>query len=136
MSGSNLSKFPRRKDLYCLREPRHVVLHSSPGFARTHFDLDLDKVGRRLTEAAAKADPQSLHGLVVKDVHGWRFAKVESPLSEYDFLAEEGLDRVGDAFGAKIESAWLSGLSAARNILGQVDLEGCPGGADGGLRQP
>lgn len=110
-----------------VRQPtRYVVLHSSSEFARTHFDLDHDEVGRRLAKAAAEADPKSLRGLVVKDVQRWRFAKVETPLPESGFLRKEGLYFVGDAFGARIESAWLSGLSAAQDILGQIDHVGRP----------
>ncbi len=94
---------------------RYIVLHSTAGFAVNHFDVERHEIGRLLLEEAARADPSSLQNLEVRDIHRWKFAKVENPLSG-SFYEAEGIYLIGDAFGGRIESAWLSGKAVAQRI--------------------
>lgn len=98
---------------------RFVVLHASAGFSAAHLDGDLSVAGRLMLARAGQICP-CLTAADLLHVHRWRFARASRPLNDVTYwrLPEDGpLYLAGDAFGrGNIESAWLSGAAAARQL--------------------
>lgn len=98
-------------------DARHSVLmlHSSADFAKAHFDTDSAVVAKALLEAFTQtqltaAQPQ-WHNL-----QRWRYALAETPLA-VPYLQQGSLFFAGDwCGGARLESAYLSGLAVAEAI--------------------
>jgi renalase len=97
--------------------PRHSVLmlHSRAEFARGHFETDAATVAEMLLEAFRQTrftDAKPLwHNL-----QRWRYALAETSV-EAPYLQEGTLYFAGDwCGGARLESAYLSGLAAAHAL--------------------
>ena len=112
--GNDTSKRP---DLH--PDATVLVVHASPEFSSTHYDVDENVIVRRLLERAgflAKADlsaPQSWF------LQRWRYALGPQTNGEPARLISDtpALVLAGDAIaGGKIEGAWLSGKAAAKSL--------------------
>lgn len=92
-----------------------LMLHSSADFAKAHFDTDSAVVVKALIEAFTQtqltdAQPR-WHNL-----QRWRYALAETPLA-VPYLQQGSLFFAGDwCGGARLESAYLSGLAVAEAI--------------------
>ena len=91
-----------------------LVLHSTPEFARAHFDDDPKEVEQRMLHAARPLGdwiPEPLW----TDGQRWRYSMVTEPYEEPFFRdSETALLFCGDwCGGAKLEAAYLSGLAVA-----------------------
>lgn len=94
-----------------------VTIHSSGPWAQQHYERDQREVGAALIEAAAAYLGGPVAGF---EVRRWRYSKPENPLEIGALRVNElNLGFAGDIFqGAKVEGAALSGLAAARQMLG------------------
>jgi hypothetical protein len=100
-----------------------IVVQSSAAFAAQRFDAaDLMTIGQRLLDRAATladwiAQPEVLQ------VHRWRYALAQNPLSE-PFLqakAHAPLWFCGDWCGGnRVEAAYLSGIAIAQQVLANL----------------
>ena len=98
-------------------KPKNTVLvaHSTPEFAREHYDADPDKIKEKMLESLSRlgrdyADP------LWTDQQRWRYAMATKPYSEH-FLKYKDLLFCGDwCGGAKVEAAYLSGLAVAQEV--------------------
>lgn len=97
-----------------------LVIQASSAWSARHMDDPADVVTRALVEAAT-----DLTDLDTRDAltatHRWRYAQVAQAHPERYAMIRPGLAFAGDAFGGadagRIESAFLSGLSAAAALL-------------------
>ena len=93
-----------------------LVLHSTPEFAREHYDDDPEEIKTMLLESvqvlgAAYGDP------LWTDTQRWRYAMPSKPYGERILKYDNSLLFCGDwCGGAKIEAAYLSGLAAAQKL--------------------
>jgi hypothetical protein len=100
-------------------EVRIITLHGGPAFSRAHYDdTDAALISRFTAELASFMDP----GAHIREAHikRWRYSQ-PTVLYPARCLAATGLPLVfaGDAFGEpRVEGAVLSGLAAARAIIG------------------
>jgi len=99
---------------------RLAVIHGAADFSREHLEDNLEATGRLLLARAAEYD-SALQQSTLVQTHRWRYARVEQPLQDYDFLSGDPARRIfvaGDAFLlGNIEAAWLSGTRVAQAIL-------------------
>ncbi len=99
-----------------------LTLHSGPEFAQIHFDLPEADLCEPLIEAARpylKAPVREIQ------VHRWRYARPRAQFHRLTFCHRPcRLALAGDAFGGgRVEGAALSGLTAARSMLGEPPPE-------------
>lgn len=94
-----------------------LTLHTTPEFARGHFDLAHDEMARFLLDCVV----EWLGSDVVEwQIHRWRYSR---PVATYPgpclhTKIPAPLAIAGDAFaGPRIEGAFLSGLAAAQQLL-------------------
>ena len=93
------------------------TIHSTPNYAKAHFDDPLEDLQNDLLSAVEGVTQISSSDYESVQVHRWRYALVETPLASPVFALDLPTDfppcyLAGDAFGmgSKIETAWLSGL--------------------------
>jgi predicted NAD/FAD-dependent oxidoreductase len=94
------------------------ILHASATWSIEHLEKDKAWVASALGEAF-----QALSGVPWPQlsVHRWRYSLVEHAMAR-PHLHDQGLYYAGDGcLGGRVETAWLSGVSAARALLGQVN---------------
>jgi hypothetical protein len=102
-------------------DARIITLHGGPAFSREHYDdTDAALISRFTAELVSFMNP-SAH---IREAHikRWRYSQ-PTVLYPARCLAAKGLPLVlaGDAFGEpRVEGAVLSGLAAARAVVGMV----------------
>jgi renalase len=94
-----------------------LTVHSTPEYAKAHFDDPLEDIQNDLLLAIEGITQVKPSDYETVQVHRWRYALVETPLTSPVFALDLPTDfppcyLAGDAFGvgARIETAWLSGL--------------------------
>lgn len=101
-----------------------VTLHATAEFSRRQFDADPELVASEMLRSADLGTPQEAAAWQLKK---WRYATPVNPLmSGYKALDPDGtLLLAGDAFaGARVEGAWISGVTAARQIVRIIQSSG------------
>ena len=89
------------------------VLHSTPEFARAHWNVDPSVWGALLLAAFAHAVGVALPQVVARVAHRWRYAQpaAGSPTAGALLDGPRGVSAIGDGIaGGRVEGAWLSGL--------------------------
>lgn len=108
---------PGRPELDCW------VLHATAEWSEQHLDDDPGQANQALLEAFAKAAGRPLPEIHSSQIHRWRFARTMTPLNEpclFDGAKKFGV--CGDwCPGARIEGAYLSGLSVAEGMLDHLE---------------
>lgn len=101
--------------------PAAVTIHSTAEFARAHWDTAPEATAALMLEAARPylgSEPPAAGW----QLHRWRYSQPVTPFPDACRVLEPGLAPLvlaGDAFGGpRVEGAYLSGLAAARRILG------------------
>jgi predicted NAD/FAD-dependent oxidoreductase len=92
------------------------VLHARADWSREHAEEPREAIGAALLAAAGRATGASFGGAIAVQAHRWRFARPVETL-EGGFVAADGLYLAGDAWGERIEGAWLSGVRMARELV-------------------
>ncbi|MFN9691077.1 MAG: NAD(P)/FAD-dependent oxidoreductase [Vampirovibrionales bacterium] len=99
------------------------TVHSTPNYAKAHFDDPLEDLQNDLLSAVEGITQISPSDYDTVQVHRWRYALVETPLASPVFALDLPTDfppcyLAGDAFGmgSKIETAWLSGLETGLRL--------------------
>jgi predicted NAD/FAD-dependent oxidoreductase len=98
--------------------PGAVTIHAGPKFSRSHWEADDMTVANLLLKSVHQWLGSSVESY---QVQRWRYSKVvkNHPWPCVGIESPAPLVFAGDAFaGAKIEGAALSGLAAARHLLG------------------
>ncbi|MCA9835632.1 MAG: FAD-dependent oxidoreductase [Trueperaceae bacterium] len=99
--------------------PAHTVLtlHSTPEFAQVHFDVNPDELAQTMLTDLGKIDDRFTAPLF-SSWHRWKYAQVSNSLEERFLNVEDSLFFCGDwCGGAKLESAYLSGLELGQYLL-------------------
>jgi len=112
-AARNTSK-PERLGLECW------VLHGSPGWSREHIECGAEQVRDAMLAAFARTVARDIPKPALGITHRWRYARTERPLG-VDSLwnADLSLGVCGDwCLGARVEAAFLSGLSLAERVIG------------------
>ena len=87
-----------------------LTIHATPEFTRRHWDTDKSEVANLLLEAAG-------YTAIETRLHRWKYSNLSSTSPESCFR-QNSLLLAGDAFaGPRIEGAYLSGLTAASNLV-------------------
>ena len=93
------------------------VFHARADWSAAHLEADRAAIARDVLAAASRAlgadfdaDP------LIVQAHRWRYARPVQSLTAPCQVAD-GLFLAGDAWGERIEGAWVSGVRAARAIL-------------------
>ncbi|MHC4318748.1 MAG: NAD(P)/FAD-dependent oxidoreductase [Planctomycetota bacterium] len=105
---------PKRPEAECW------VLHASAKWSARHLESGTDHVCGALLEALSKAASTGIPEPVFTCGHRWRYSRAERPLG-VDSLWDPGLALgiCGDwCLGARVEAAYLSGLSLADRVIG------------------
>ena len=92
------------------------VLHARADWSREHAEESREAIGAALLAAAGRTTGASFEGAIAVQAHRWRFARPVETL-EGHLLAADGLFLAGDAWGERIEGAWLSGVRMAREMV-------------------
>jgi renalase len=99
-----------------------LVFHATPAFSRRRWDDPPEAVIADLLEAASVVVPFAPRPTWT-DHQRWRYAQTERHHPEAALHLADGLFLAGDGFGGegsgRIESAYLSGLAAARWIVAE-----------------
>jgi renalase len=94
-----------------------LVVHSTPQFAREHFDKPLETVKTTLLEALNTLGLGFPSTPLWTDIQRWKYALASKYLPER-FLEHGSLYFCGDwCGGAKLEAAYLSGLALAAQLI-------------------
>ena len=96
-----------------------VTLHASPEFTRHHFDKDHKWVIDHMVDVAVSYIGK-INVIDTVQLHRWRYSLVTKPFSKpfYTLSTPGPLVIAGDGFyGARIESAFLSGKAGAEYLL-------------------
>ena len=94
-----------------------VTIHARADFTRRYFDAAQDEVAQLLRQAA---QPWLGTAVLERGLHRWKYSQpVDTTVERYLFATEPApLAIAGDGFGgARVEGAFLSGLSAAERML-------------------
>jgi len=99
--------------------PERWVLHATPDWSERFLEDEPERVAARLVDEWAET-LRSLPALSSAVAHRWRFALADEPLADGCLRdPERGLVACGDwCSGSRVEGAYLSGLAAARALLG------------------
>jgi len=94
------------------------VIHACPQWSEEHFQTNEDVIEALLIESFATIFDITLPAVRFSKLHKWRYALPESPPSlGCIFDGDSALAYCGDwCMGARVEGAFLSGLSAADQI--------------------
>ncbi|CAH0994002.1 Renalase [Emticicia aquatica] len=96
-----------------------ATIHANPAFSITHFDDDLNLIGKQLLEEMKEWIPaDSIEGF---QVHRWRYS-LAFERNPNEFLIADSISFptifAGDGFGiGSIEGAYISGKNAAHKLL-------------------
>ncbi|MFN0132284.1 MAG: NAD(P)/FAD-dependent oxidoreductase [Phycisphaerales bacterium] len=105
------------------RPPRETwVLHASPGWSEANIERDKGEVAHQLLRAFFEALGVPAVPTNTLETHRWRFANTDHRTTEGCLVDRERLVAAcGDwAHGGRVEGAYLSGVAAARSVLGEV----------------
>jgi len=94
------------------------VLHAAPDWSRAHFEAEPSEVVAQLVEELTRR-VGPIPGVDHLDAHRWAYSQPREPLprSAY-FESAIGLGLAGDwCGGPRVEGAWKSGRSLARQVL-------------------
>lgn len=117
--GSPLSWVARNASKPERSDDETWVLHGSPEWSRQHLELERNEAADQLFDAFCVAVGGVESAPTHLDAHRWRFALPHEPLEEAS-LFDAGLRLIacGDwCGGPRVEGAFLSGCSAADQIL-------------------
>ena len=93
------------------------VFHTRADWSDRHVETDRTAIARHVLAAASRALGADFETApLVVQVHRWRYARPVQVLPEPDPV-EAGLLLAGDAWGERIEGAWLSGVRSAWRLL-------------------
>ncbi len=108
----NVAKYEQASD-----NQQAFTVHSTPEYAKAHFDDPLEVLQNDLLLAVEDITQIKPSDYETVQTHCWRYALVETPLADPVFALDLPTDfppcyLAGDSFGtgAKIETAWLSGF--------------------------
>tara|TARA_B100000674_G_scaffold83427_1_gene57796 strand:+ start:849 stop:1904 length:1056 start_codon:yes stop_codon:yes gene_type:complete len=106
-------------DIFHRRTPDPWVLHASPEWSRAHLEDDKERVIEKLLAALRDVSGVKLPKLHSVQAHRWRYARTEVPLGRSQLNGMNGrVIAAGDwCLGARVESAWRSGQSAAHTMI-------------------
>jgi renalase len=94
-----------------------LVAHSTPAFAREHFDEDLEAVKTKLLASLTSLPLSPLPQPLWRDIQRWKYALASQHLAERFLGHEASLYFCGDWCGGKrLEAAYLSGLALAKHL--------------------
>jgi predicted NAD/FAD-dependent oxidoreductase len=95
-----------------------LLIHSNNHWASEHLEQDLDWVQHAMLEELAGLLPKPLPVPSHIQLHRWRFARCESPISQRHLLdLDNGLGVCGDWCGGnRVEDAFSSGMSLAKQL--------------------
>lgn len=98
------------------------VLHANTEWSTNHLEDTHDAVIRSLIESFEKAIGSSIPVRNYETAHRWRYSMGANFINQNDLLDESiGLSICGDwVNGGRIEGAFLSGITAAENIIKQT----------------
>jgi renalase len=122
VNGERLSWIADNFDKGVSGEVGAVTLLASGDFSKKEFETPFNEVARMLLE-----DAKPWLGSPVNEwqIHRWRYSRPENPLSDSVLLTGDfpTLAFCGDAFsGARVESAALTGISAAQKLAPVLKL--------------
>ena len=111
------------------RHPDAWVLHASSEWTQAQLEVSGERVTEELLEAFSIAAGIDARLPTFVTAHRWRYALPARPLpSRCLFDADEQLGACGDwCGGPRIEGAFLSGLSLAGRVLGELNQRLSPG---------
>lgn len=116
---SSLSWIARDSSKRVAARETTLVVHSTPAFARAHFDEPLETVKTKLlADLNLQPSTFNLPPPLWTELHRWKYALaskfLDSPFVKYD----SSLYFCGDwCGGSRLEAAYLSGLSLAGHLL-------------------
>jgi renalase len=109
-----------RNDTKPGRKPSEsLVLHANPAWSRANLELTPDEALPLMLDALTDALGKSPGTPTYATAHRWRYAQVAKPCPGGPrFDADIGAGICGDwTAGPRIEAAWVSGLTLARQML-------------------
>ncbi|MEM9941194.1 MAG: FAD-dependent oxidoreductase [Planctomycetota bacterium] len=117
----NNTKPGRNSDL------ENVVLHATPEWTAENWDCDEEQIGHKMIEefwnlVGPECEPQEP---IYRKSHRWKYALATDKNSfESIFDAQLGIGICGDwLHGCRVEGAFLSGMSAAGKLMGQLSQQ-------------
>jgi len=121
VAGSALAWIARNDTKPGRKPGEALVLHANPTWSRAHLELTPDEVLPLMLEALTEALGASPGVPIYASAHRWRYAQVANPCPGGPrFDADIGAGICGDwTAGPRIEAAWISGLTLAREMLQQ-----------------
>ncbi len=94
-----------------------LTLHSTAAFARTAFETDRSKVAETMLKELIKIDERYAAPLF-QNIHRWKYALASQHLKQAYLQHSDNLFFCGDwCGGAKLESAFMSGIAVANAVL-------------------
>ena len=101
-----------------------LVLQASPAWSKTHLEAEKDFVISRLTQAYHGHLDMPLPAAEYSAAHRWRYARVQQSAGQttpFAMSADGQIMVAGDWLaGPRLEAAYDSGVSAARQLLAQL----------------
>ena len=101
-----------------------LVVHMTPGWARDHFDDANNLMEEQITEYLSQLNLIDPFKIRYTRLHKWRYANpglFSKEVKRHDFYGCDNMILCGDwCVGCGVESAFLSGLSAAQEVLQQL----------------
>ncbi len=96
------------------------VLHASAEWTEEHLDEPPEIIADTLPRELERLTGMPLPRVLNRDAHHWRFAQPDSEREAgVPVDRDRGLVLAGDAYsGGRIEGAYLSGVAAARSLVG------------------
>lgn len=119
VAGSPLAWIARNDSKPGRKPGESLVLHANPAWSRANLELTPDEVLPLMLDALTEALGKSPGAPVYATAHRWRYAQVAKPCPGGPrFDAAFGAGICGDwTTGPRIEAAWVSGLTLARQML-------------------
>lgn len=98
----------------------HWLLHASPSWSQAHYDDDAKNLLAQAKGWLQEVFQLDHISIMSNTVHRWRYAKPapNSPVVDDTYNPDSALAFAGDWLqGGRVEGAWLSGRSAAKQLL-------------------
>ncbi|GJM25673.1 MAG: hypothetical protein DHS20C16_20880 [Phycisphaerae bacterium] len=124
VDGSPLSWVARNNSKPGRTVSESWVLHGTPEWSTTHLDQDAATVADELTTAFEDVAGLDQLDPTHREAHRWRYAQPPDPLDDGSIIDRDaGWIVCGDwCHGARLEGAFLSGLSAAAHLVDHEDI--------------